>query len=177
MSDFLWARLKPKNIKAGHLIERLYFKDVLYRGGDRPDWYKVRLELAADLRKVKQEDTNPRSEPAFDLVSDDERKRIDHVENSRRMAMLGLVAAHHQESVSTPLREVDLTEPSATPVAPIAHAAPAAPVKAPAAFSAETAPPADIEAGEGRASAIPPAQGALTTDDIPRGGRRGRSSR
>jgi len=181
-TKFYWARLKPYNPKLGCLIRTYVYKSVMYRGGDKPDWYKVSPALATELRLIEQQPGVPRTEKAFDVISDEERARVDRVENDRRMAAMGLISEGARAFSAAP-RQVDLTEP-----APAAAVPPAPPVEpstdeptesevTPVHTQGEIIPPANSAQGAadgGRDAAVPPPiAGTVTTGDLPRS-RRGR---
>lgn len=97
----LWARLRPYNPQNGCLVERFSINNselgiepsdasTIFEGGDGitkiPVWYAVSQEQAEVLRTKSQPTAvGGIAAPAFEIVTETERKEIDKREESLRM--------------------------------------------------------------------------------------------
>ena len=146
MAD-MYARLKPLAPKQGLTYVNYHFVGNLFRGGDRPTWYKVDSDMAARLKVEHQES----GALAFDVVDAAEKAVIDKKEEERRMIALGLMAATLQGPAAS--AAVDLTRTSKTAPGASSAREEAIPAKASAKDTLE--PPA-----------LPEGLGDLTSKDL-----------
>lgn len=81
MARKLLARLKPYNKRRGHLLQRLHIS-----GFGRLDaskgWYAVDEALADRLRACRQDENDPNSPEACDVVTEEEAREIDARESA-----------------------------------------------------------------------------------------------
>jgi hypothetical protein len=72
-----YVRLKPYNPAAGHVRQRYLRAGRLY--DVKKGWYRVDEDVAADLQTVTQHDYDKslRPIPAFDICTEEERRKID----------------------------------------------------------------------------------------------------
>lgn len=140
----IFARLYPQDKRQGRFVGNVHFEGQLYRGGDRPTWYKV----PADLADRMGNQFNPGSgAPMFQVVDEKTKNDLSATEQQLRLVALG-VASETVISPGTPAA-VDLTakgkdgkggrkgRASAVPKPAPEEAAPAAaPAEAPAAVVA-----------------------------------------
>lgn len=178
---YYWARLAPYDPRRGRLARKFGIDDVIYRGGDRPVWYKVSLERARKLMPLKQPQGGQMAPPLFEIYDDARRRHVDRVEDERALVALGIRAATAEPVLSPPV-DMDLTD-SVQPQAMPGRAAafPKAP-EVPAALSGTDLiaeqEPAEVlgMVAEPPVVPSPPAddatEGTLTTADLP--GRRRR---
>ena len=91
---FAYARLKIYNKDRGYLLMGITISKWHFKGGDGvssiPEWVAVNKKQAQLLSKVQQTD-NPSSPKAFDIVTPEERFRIDSVEELERKFQLGII--------------------------------------------------------------------------------------
>jgi hypothetical protein len=120
----LWARLKPKNKKIGHVLERLNALGQVWRGGDGvkkiPRWYPVSPAVAEQLLYFRQIQERPYTPLAFDIVNTEQKLQIERAEEYARQAALG-VAAPQRAIPGMHVQGVDVT--AGTGAAPTAKVA------------------------------------------------------
>lgn len=154
----VFARLYPHNPKMGFMVRGFNYRSFGFVGGERPNWYEVDETLAAELRELRQQHTDPRSQPLFQLCSAEEKVRLEHLEQSHYLSQLGVVS----QTVSLPK---EFSEPKTTRLSPLSAPVviPQEPIAAPAPSVSPLSvamppPPTTViatPAGEGRAAATP----------------------
>jgi hypothetical protein len=102
------VRLKPYNKQKGHVM-RQFYSGSGHRFHANRGWYRVSLDMANELKKVRQIETDPDSPDAFDIKTKEEAYEIDLKER----------APMHQALATSPLDFVggdaaDKTAPVAT---------------------------------------------------------------
>ena len=116
----LLVRLKPYNPKAGHVLRTYVVQGIKFLH-DR-GWYEVPDALAAYLKTVPQQDTEPNSPFAFDVCTPAEAKAIDEREARAKRAgdqakatepnVVRIHAARRGEGGRTAVERVTKTAPS-----------------------------------------------------------------
>jgi hypothetical protein len=156
MSKEMCVRLWPLNPRQGRTVANYTYKGQKYTGGQRPQWYICSEAMAQALAALRMDSSNPTSAPIFQVVTPEEKAKIEQDENTQFLAQIGVL----QGAVSIPgdIRNPsthDLREPAPEPEAPVEAPEPA-----------------------GRAAALPPPRqptasvtetGAVTTEDTPTG--------
>lgn len=90
-----FARVKPYNLKRGHVVRRIKCMGKLWTGGSGlppdtiPTWTQVNAAQAAALKQFLQLDNDPYSQPVFDIVTPEQKAGIDEREENYRKAALG----------------------------------------------------------------------------------------
>lgn len=108
-----FVRVKPYAPRQGYAVQRFHYKGTLFVGGIRPHWYKIPISRVGELQELRQDS----GAPIFDVVDEDTKSAMDHEENTRQLAALGIAAAH----VASPMHKgvVDLTAiPATKPTVP-----------------------------------------------------------
>jgi hypothetical protein len=108
----LWARLQPHNPKQGFCVMRYGYRGETYIGGDRPNWYRIDDALADELRSLVQNESDPRSPNLFQVVTAEEKDRINAAEQQQYLIRIGALS---QTVVNAPQdypapREIDRAE-------------------------------------------------------------------
>lgn len=133
--ELYYARLKPYNPRLGHRIRGMFVRELerVVQGGDGiseiPVWLRVTKEQALKIKVYKQDDQDPRSHDAFDIVTEQQRMQIDAAEELARRAAKGFI----QAPLSIPdshikARILDAVPASALPPPPPAALKPEGPV-------------------------------------------------
>lgn len=113
--DVLYLRMKPFNKSSGHLRTRQFvdeLQQVVVGGsgkiGEVPVWYAIDPALEPSLKRYRQNDNDPRSDYVFDIVTAEERARIDQAEESMRMSQAGFGAPRDMAARNARARTEDI---------------------------------------------------------------------
>ncbi len=101
--EYYYVRIKPYDAQKGHVRRRQYFDEIgraidggTGQPGDIPEWVKVTQGQAMALSVYRQNDDNQNSPAVLDIVTEEERERVDHAESQLRAATLGLAGMSPQ---------------------------------------------------------------------------------
>jgi hypothetical protein len=154
----VFCRLYPYAPRLGFHVQTYAYRGQKYRGGERPTFYIVDEDLAAELAELKQVESDPDSKPLFQFFTDQEEKeRIEKMETEKYLAALGAVV----NTVSLPR---DLQPPGTTDLTKER----AAPEPAPAREVVEEG--ASKKRRGGRSAALPPTRAPSETGTASLGG-------
>lgn len=117
--DVLWVRLKPYNEKKGYKLKRYLAFGLRF---DEPEgWYKVRktitltaaegsriVDLGAYLRSVRNDNDDPDSPLAFDVMTEAEAKQLDADERKAAELRAKATDARPMRSVGGDMTTADL---------------------------------------------------------------------
>lgn len=79
---FLLVRIKPYNPKAGARVRSYTYKGTRFR--EEAGWYRVKKDLADELRELVQDDTDPLSLEVFDVLNEEAALAVEEREQQRR---------------------------------------------------------------------------------------------
>jgi hypothetical protein len=113
-----WVRVAPYDPRRGYVIRKYGVGGTLYQGGERPTWYKVPVELAEQLRDIPQSPGDPRSPYVFEVYSEEDRHRVDAIEEERVLVQMGIMSATAPRPALQSAPAMDLTQgdPKGVPV-------------------------------------------------------------
>lgn len=119
-----WIRLKPYNKQAGIRRMRTLLPEIgrpINGGtgqlGSIPEWVRVDRRTAIAVSRYHQNDNNMSSPFLLDIVTDEERQKIDEAEGRQRMASMGL-AGMTPAQVFQQSQKIDYVQPRAGGVHP-----------------------------------------------------------
>lgn len=159
----MYARLFPWNPRQGYMVRGYNYREINFKGGERPNWYEISEELARELGAFKQIETDPRSLPLFQICTEEQKATLEQAEQGRYLAQLGIAA----QTVSLPK---DFQPPQTVRLVAAEAPPPLTASTAPVAADARSAAiPAPRAAGRRTARAVQPESesGAVTTADVP----------
>ena len=134
------VRLKPYNVKAGHLLQRYSFRGIRFMG--ERGWYEVDDEMAAQLKEKRQRLDDETSPLAFDVCTAEEALALEQREKEQAVVKRGAAfperVAGRGAAAQAPPAAAAAPEPVRQPAAapaptPAPTPRPAAPAPAPAA--------------------------------------------
>jgi len=151
------VRLKPYNVKAGHLLQRYSFRGIRFMG--ERGWYEVDDEMAAQLKEKRQRLDDETSPLAFDVCTAEEALALEQREKEQAVVKRGAAfperVAGRGAAAQAPPAAAAAPEPVRQPAPAQAAAAPE-PVRQPAAAPAPTPAPTPRPAAPAPAPAAEP---------------------
>lgn len=110
MANEIWVRLKPRNERRGIVLQRFAIYGMRFE--EKRGWYIVpatlemadgsTVDIAAKLRKIRNDNEDPDSPLAFDVMTAEEAKKLDADERKAAIERVAAVDAR-------PLKAVDIT--------------------------------------------------------------------
>lgn len=155
----MYARLIPYNPRLGFFVRGYNYRSYGFVGGERPNWYEIDDALYAELKDLRQVDSDPRAQPLFQFCTPEEKEKIEQDEQGRYLSQLGIASQTMSipKEFATP-NTIRLATPEAPP--PIT-AQPAVPTQT---VDRAGAVPAPRVAGRRTGRATLP--GAITSADV-----------
>ena len=91
MSEDLYARLYPFSPRRGIFVRTYTMDGQVYKGGERPTWYRITPDLAALMQDKHQQFDDLDSKPLFQIVEHTKKIEIEAREQEQFLAALGAV--------------------------------------------------------------------------------------